>query len=189
MTKNHCVSTIIVQRVNHGTCAFATPHKVWLSRIVRHALESARLGPETLVDVLPDGRRRAARHPLEGGNDSVGTLSDATYIGDDSQTPEERTGLHSLRNIEDISIVACPGRTSAQIQNALIIHCELMRYRFAVLDGLRPPSDSLGRYSISTTAVRYEVCRVFTTRGCWCRILSQPTLPESPTIRYRQAAT
>ena len=108
------------------------------------ALESVRLSPEALVDVLPDGRRRAARHPLAGGNDSVGTLSDATYIGDDSQTPEERTGLHSLRNIEDISIVACPGRTSAQIQNALIIHCELMRYRFAVLDGLRPPSDSLG---------------------------------------------
>ncbi len=107
------------------------------------ALESVRLGPETLVDVLPDGRRRAARHPLEGGNDSIGTLSDATYIGDDSATPEERTGLHSLRNVEDISIVACPGRTSAQMQNALIIHCELMQYRFAVLDGLRPPNDAL----------------------------------------------
>jgi hypothetical protein len=107
------------------------------------ALESTRLGPETLVDLLPDGRRRAARHPLEGGNDSIGTLSDATYIGDDSATPEERTGLHSLRNIEDISIVACPGRTSSQLLNALIVHCELMRYRFAVLDALRPPNDAL----------------------------------------------
>jgi uncharacterized protein len=107
------------------------------------ALESVRLGPETLFDILPDGRRRAARHSLEEGDDSIGTLSDATYIGNDSATPEERTGLHSLRNIEDISIVACPGRTSAQLQNALIIHCELMRYRMAVLDGLRPPSDSL----------------------------------------------
>jgi phage tail sheath protein FI len=107
------------------------------------ALESARLGPETLVDVLPDGRQRAARHALEGGNDSVATLSDATYIGDDSATPEERTGLHALRNVEDISIVACPGRTSSQMLNALIVHCELMRYRFAVLDGLRPPHDTL----------------------------------------------
>jgi uncharacterized protein len=107
------------------------------------ALESARLGPETLIDLLPDGRRRAARHPLEGGNDSIGTLSDANYIGNDSSTPEERTGLHSLRNIEDISIVACPGRTTPQMLNALIIHCELMRYRFAVLDALRPPNDSL----------------------------------------------
>jgi uncharacterized protein len=108
-----------------------------------NALESARLGPETLVDLLPDGRRRAARHPLEGGNDSIGTLSDASYIGADSATPEERTGLHSLRNIEDISIVACPGRTSSQLLNALIVHCELMRYRVAVLDALRPPNDAL----------------------------------------------
>jgi len=107
------------------------------------ALEDVRLGPETLVDILPDGRRRAARHPLRGGNDSIATISDATYIGDDSATPEERTGLHSFRNYEDISIIACPGRTSAQLQNALIVHCELMRFRFAVLDGQRPPRDSL----------------------------------------------
>jgi phage tail sheath protein FI len=65
------------------------------------------------------------------------------YVGDDSETPEERTGLHSLRNIEDISIVACPGRTSPEVLNALIVHCELMRYRFAVLDGSRPPHDTL----------------------------------------------
>jgi phage tail sheath protein FI len=107
------------------------------------ALESARVGPETLTDLLPDGRRRAARHPLSGGNDSVATLTDATYIGADSATPENRTGLHSLRNIEEISIVACPGRTSVGMQSALIVHCELMRYRFAVLDGPRPPRDTL----------------------------------------------
>ena len=117
-------------------------------------LQSVRLGPETLVDVLPDGRQRPARHSLSGGNDSLTTLSDATYIGSDSNTPEERTGLHSLRNVEDISIVACPGRTSAQLQNALIIHCELMRYRFAVLDGLRPPNDALA--NIQTQRQQYD---------------------------------
>jgi len=107
------------------------------------ALESIRLGPETLVDVLPDGRQRPARHPLEGGNDSIGTLTDTHYIGVDDPDPENRTGLHSLRNIEEISIVACPGRTTPAIQSALITHCELMRYRFAVLDGQRPPNDTL----------------------------------------------
>jgi len=109
-----------------------------------NALESSRLGPETLTDRLPDGRRRAARHPLSGGNDSIATLTDTAYIGADSATPEERTGLQSLRNVEEISIVACPGRTSAALQSALIVHCELMRYRFAVLDGPRPPRDTLG---------------------------------------------
>ncbi|MGZ9233912.1 MAG: phage tail sheath family protein [Anaerolineales bacterium] len=106
-------------------------------------LESARLGPETLVDILPDGRTSAARHRLSGGDDSIATLTDSTYVGVDDPTPESRTGLHSLRNIEEISIVACPGRTSVQIQNALINQCELMRYRFAVLDGPRPPNDTL----------------------------------------------
>jgi phage tail sheath protein FI len=105
-----------------------------------------RLGPEPLVDVLPDGRRRPARHPLGDvvhGTDSIGTLAENDFVGQDDPNPENRTGLHSLRNIEEISIVACPGRTTAVIQNALINHCELMRYRFAVLDGPRPPQDTL----------------------------------------------
>ncbi|HEY3282021.1 MAG TPA: phage tail sheath subtilisin-like domain-containing protein, partial [Armatimonadota bacterium] len=105
--------------------------------------ESIRLGPETLVDVLPDGRIRAARHPLRGGDDSVATLTDAVYIGVDDPTPELRTGLNTLRNVEEISILACPGRTAPQIQNAIINQCELMRYRFAVLDSTVPPIDTM----------------------------------------------
>jgi phage tail sheath protein FI len=102
-----------------------------------------RLGPEPLIDVLPDGRQRAARLPLSGGGDSITTITDNEYLGIDDPTPENRTGLHSLRNVEQISIVAAPGRTTVAIQNALINHCELMRYRFAVLDGRRPPNDAL----------------------------------------------
>ena len=61
----------------------------------------------------------------------------------DDREPENRTGLYTLKNIEDISIVSCPGRTSVRLQSALITHCENMRYRFAVLDGDTPPNDSL----------------------------------------------
>ncbi len=106
-------------------------------------LQAVRLGPETLIDVLPDGRVRAARHALEGGDDSIATLLDAHYIGTDAADPEQRTGIYCLRNIEDISIIACPGRTSAAVQGALIQQCESQRYRFAVLDGPAPPDDSL----------------------------------------------
>ncbi|MEI6067235.1 MAG: phage tail sheath C-terminal domain-containing protein [Methylococcaceae bacterium] len=105
-----------------------------------------RLGPETLVDILSDGRIHTARIRLDEtrGDDSIASLSDTVnYIGVDDPTPENRTGLQSLRNIEEISIVACPGRTSVTIQNALINHCELMRYRFTVLDAQRPPKDTL----------------------------------------------
>lgn len=108
-------------------------------------LESKRVGPETLVDILPNGSRRAARHLLEEalGDDSIKTLSDKNYIGTDDPEPLKRTGLFSLRNEEEISIVAIPGRTSAAVQGALIDHCEFMRYRFAVLDAHQAPNDSL----------------------------------------------
>jgi phage tail sheath protein FI len=107
------------------------------------ALQSLRLGPETLIDTLPDGRPRAARHELAGGDDSIATVTDDDYIGLDAADPEQRTGLFCLRNVEDISIIASPGRTSASVQGALIEQCESLRYRFAVLDGPPPPDDSL----------------------------------------------
>ena len=105
--------------------------------------QAIRQGPEPLVDILPDGRRRPTRLPLRGGDDMISFINDSTYIGSDSPDPESRTGLQSLRNIEEISIIACPGRTSAAMQSALIVQCELMRYRFAVLDAQRPPKDAM----------------------------------------------
>lgn len=107
--------------------------------------ESDRLGPETLVDLLPDGRRVPARLPLEQtlGGDSIGTVNDALYVGADNVDPDERSGLQSLRNIEEVSIVAVPGRAGAQIQQAVIDHCELLRYRFGVLDARPEPTDTL----------------------------------------------
>lgn len=106
----------------------------------RHAI---RLGPETLVDILPTGRVQSARHPLFDGADSADTVDDGVYIGADAVNPADRTGLFSLASIDDISIVAIPGQTSAAVQNQLIIHCENLRYRFAVLDGPAPPGDGI----------------------------------------------
>jgi phage tail sheath protein FI len=95
------------------------------------------------VDALATGGTQAARHRLEGGNDSIDNVTPDTYIGAPNEEPEERTGIHALRNEEDISIVSCPGQTDVGVQMALIGHCESMRYRFAVLDGPRPPADAL----------------------------------------------
>jgi hypothetical protein len=106
------------------------------------ALRSIRLGPEFLLDDVA-GRVQPARRTLTGGDDQIGAIGDADYVGLDDPEPRDRTGLQSLRNIEEISIVAVPGRVSAALQAQVIAHCELMRYRFAVLDGLPPPGDSL----------------------------------------------
>jgi uncharacterized protein len=107
--------------------------------------EAVRPGPETLVDLLPSGRWRAARHPLSAvrGDDSLGTLNDAVYEGSDNIDPIRRTGLFSLTTVDEISIVAAPGRISAGLQSAIISHCENLRYCFAVLDGPAPPADSI----------------------------------------------
>jgi len=105
--------------------------------------EGVRLGPETLVDILPSGRARPARHALTDGGDSIPLLDDTTYIGVDAVDPDDRTGLQTFKNVEEISIVAAPGRTGPDLQGALIAHCEEMRYRFVVLDGPRAPNDSI----------------------------------------------
>jgi len=64
---------------------------------------------------------------------------DETIIGKDSEEPSKRTGLYSLKNIDQISIIAIPNGTSQRVQNAMIAHCELLKDRFAVLD---PRKDS-----------------------------------------------
>lgn len=68
-----------------------------------------------------------------GGLDGTAAPGDADYIGTDNG-PGNRTGLQALVDIDQISIVAIPGITTQTLQNALISHCEKLRYRFAILD-------------------------------------------------------
>jgi uncharacterized protein len=105
-----------------------------------------RVGPQADYEIRPGAAPRLILLPLAGGNDSLATFAagEATYIGADDPNPELRTGLQTMRNVDEISIVAVPGRTSTVMQGALITHCELLRYRFAVLDGLPPPNDTMG---------------------------------------------
>lgn len=77
--------------------------------------------------------------PLTNGID--GQEADAAaFVG--SGTGHDASGLASLAENEDITIVAAPGSaglasaTDTQaVRDALIAHCELLRYRFAILAG------------------------------------------------------
>ena len=102
-----------------------------------------RLGPEALTDLLPSGLTRAARLPFGGGSDAVTLMGDPMYAGLDNNEPDLRTGLYALKNPQNISLIAIPGQTSVALQQALIDQCELLRYRFAVLDGPPPDNDTL----------------------------------------------
>lgn len=57
----------------------------------------------------------------------------ALYIGTDNG-PGTRTGLKALEDVEEINIVCAPGQTDPVIQDAVLSHCENMKYRFAILD-------------------------------------------------------
>ncbi len=107
--------------------------------------ESIRLGPDLLVDLLPTGQEAPGHRSLIDGFDSLGTIFVPVnhYVGKDAPEPENRTGIYSLKNYEDISLIGSPGQTRTDIQQALIQQCESMRFRFSVIDGPPPPGDTL----------------------------------------------
>jgi phage tail sheath protein FI len=77
------------------------------------------------------------------GSDGSAMVADSDYVGQDNG-PGQRTGIQSLKDADEISIIAAPGQTDQQVQNELINQCELLKYRFAVLDGLQyPPGGSV----------------------------------------------
>lgn len=59
---------------------------------------------------------------------------DRTNIIGSDNGPGKRTGLKSLIEIDEVSIVVVPGITDASVQKAVIGHCENMKDRFAILD-------------------------------------------------------
>jgi phage tail sheath protein FI len=118
----------------------------WLIRVqdtamTQSALWAPRLGPEPLVDVLPNGLTKPAQHKLDiGGDDSLATVDDAMYIGADAVDPRDRTGIYTIENAMDVSIAAIPGQGTPAIQSALIAFCETSQSIFAVLDPMYPDS-------------------------------------------------
>lgn len=80
---------------------------------------------------------------LDGGNDGQRPLAD-DYDGFADVSSTLKTGLKSLEDIDEVSIVAAPGSTfgyeggyrddASTILNLLIGHASRMRYRIAVLD-------------------------------------------------------
>jgi phage tail sheath protein FI len=71
--------------------------------------------------------------PLTGGNDGTAAPAVSGYIGVD-YGPGQRTGIQALADHDDIAIVAVPGITDQDVINALITHCETLKYRFAIID-------------------------------------------------------
>jgi phage tail sheath protein FI len=58
--------------------------------------------------------------------------STADFIGDSGDT---KKGLAALENV-DINIICMPGVTNVVVQQAMIKHCENLKYRFCILDSV-----------------------------------------------------
>lgn len=101
---------------------------------------------------------------FSGGSDGTPPL-DADFIGVDNG-PGERTGIQALIDLDNISIVAVPGKTSQAIQTELIALCENMLDRFAVLDSplgstVQTVQDFRNRYDTKYAALYYPWVQVF----------------------------
>jgi phage tail sheath protein FI len=74
---------------------------------------------------------------LSGGDDALGSLTTGDFIGV-NPGPGQRTGIQALEEIDEVAICIVPGMWDSDVQRELIIHCETLADRFAILD---PPPD------------------------------------------------
>jgi phage tail sheath protein FI len=89
----------------------------------------------TTQPTTPDG------FPMK--SDTIGSetfnYDDQTWIGFDNG-PGDRSGIQSLIDLTEARIIATPGITTSGVQAELIDQCELLRFRFAILDGELDPA-------------------------------------------------
>jgi uncharacterized protein len=83
--------------------------------------------------------------PFTSGDDQLASLTVDDFVGVDGGSGN-RTGIQAMEDIDEISICMVPNVWSATVRSALIQHCELLRYRFAIID----PQDGLSIEGIRT---------------------------------------
>lgn len=64
----------------------------------------------------------------------VADASDASLVGQDGGSPATRTGLQTLLDVDEVSVVAIPGATSLPVHTALLDHAREAGDRMALLD-------------------------------------------------------
>ena len=104
--------------------------------------------PATTPEVDQENKKvvQDASSPNAGGTESNGAtvLTASDYVRDalEDDKPGKRKGLTAFKEIEDISIIYAPDASSVVgLVSELISHCEILRYRFAILDAPLSSSD------------------------------------------------
>lgn len=118
---------------------------------------------------------------LMGAGNNGTPPSPDDYKGIDNG-PGTRTGIQSLIDRDEISIIAAPGITDQIVQNALINQCELLKDRFAILDPEAPDSLVPAMDAIQTQRKAYNTkyAALYYPRILVRDPLSKTTIPCPP---------
>ncbi len=71
--------------------------------------------------------------PLTQGDDKLNALEPDDFVGVDGGSGK-RTGIQALEDIDEISLCLAPDVWAETVHSALILHCETLKDRFAILD-------------------------------------------------------
>jgi phage tail sheath protein FI len=128
------------------------PHhpRFWGAIVPTTSVKLTAIEPPPIVDDL---RPKVGVYTLAGG-----TADDRTVAWTAFQAAPEKT-LDLLRPVDEIAIVAVPGATAANVQQAVRDHCESTADRFGILDGAhssppKSPADSLVDLKLQFAQVR-----------------------------------
>lgn len=116
---------------------------------------------------LPAITSNPAFVPLQPGSYGY-PLVDQDYIGDETQPPNQRTGLAALATIDEVSLLCVPNEVTdatGTITDEIRIQCELLKNRFAILQvsgdpRFANPVNVLPPFASSYAATYYPWIRV-----------------------------
>ena len=105
--------------------------------------DSSALG--SLIRSIPTGLRPAnGAQLLSGGGDDVVAVgvNDVKGAIDGGRTTEQGLAALELDRYRDVSLVHAPGLSVVDIVDAIVVHCENERFRFAVIDSPKGQGDA-----------------------------------------------
>lgn len=112
---------------------------------------------EVALDPPDDRPANGTFGPMTGGNDGLVGLADADFVG--GEGANGTVGLRCLDDVQNLSLLAVPGRATATVHNGMITYCEIVREGlcFAILD---PPRNQTAAQIVSyvtTTAAIHNL--------------------------------
>jgi hypothetical protein len=111
-------------------------HPGYWNSVVNSQLITLSLPPSPPTGTLTDPRPADAVYNLNGGVNDDRAAALAQVVANPN------TFLDTLKPLQDVNIVAIPGVTDPNPQQALVTHCETLFNRFAILDAA--PDSSVG---------------------------------------------